>query len=131
MADPDRILWREDTEPLRLGTVVDRLKYRVDVAIVQRDDEGGGEVHGDLVSAEWRLRQAQRRATARQDSGGEIIALDGSKPALRPCANCTSTSGLLLQPKPPHGPGVRCAACGRHLGWLPKPPERGSEVIET
>lgn len=132
MADLDRILWREDTDPLRLGVVVDRLKDRVDVAIVQRDDQGGSEAHGDLVSAEWRLRQAQRRQSKVESDNLTPVSLDGSKPALRPCSRCASRAGLLLPAKPPHGEGVRCATCGKHLGWLPKPRDSSDDfdVIE-
>jgi len=56
----DRIDWREDTDWLRLGVVVQRLKARVEAAIVARDDDAGAQAHDDLISAEWRLRQAER-----------------------------------------------------------------------
>ena len=51
----------------------------------------------------------------------ELIDLDGSCPALRPCRYCGHDgSARLYGPVPPHGMGVRCTACGRALGWLPK-----------
>lgn len=58
---------------------------------------------------------------------GKLVALDGSKPALRPCRYCGSTRGVLTGPKGPHYDGVRCAACLRHLGWLPPP---SSSLVE-
>ena len=122
-ADPreDLIHWREDTDPLRLGTVVGRLKGHVDAAIVARDEEAGSPAHRDLVSAEWRLRRAERRGRGK---GAPVrpgaLPLDGSAPARRACRYCGSVHGRLDPPKLPHGQGVRCDACGRHLGWLPK-----------
>lgn len=53
--------WREDTDWLRLDAVVAGLRARVERAIAERDEEGGASAHDDLVSAEWRLRQAGRR----------------------------------------------------------------------
>lgn len=48
------------------------------------------------------------------------VTLDGSLPALRPCRWCKADAGYVLPPKGPHGEGVRCAECERHLGYLPK-----------
>lgn len=62
-------------------------------------------------------------ATGETMQAGTHVRLDGSKPALRPCRYCGSTSGVLTGPKGPHHDGVRCDKCGRHLGWLPPPPE--------
>jgi len=53
--------WSEDTNWQRLGEVVNRLKAKVDQAVAARDDFTGDQAHADLVSAEWRLRQAERR----------------------------------------------------------------------
>ncbi len=53
--------WSEDTNWQRLSVVVDRLKELVDAAIAARDDFTGEAAHNDLVAAEWRLRQAERR----------------------------------------------------------------------
>lgn len=52
---------------------------------------------------------------------GTQVALDGSKPALRPCRYCGHQFGVLTGPKGPHHDGVRCGQCARHLGWLPPP----------
>jgi len=49
-----------------------------------------------------------------------MVSLDGSKPALRPCRWCGSCEGRLDEPRGPHGHGIRCNGCNRHLGWLPK-----------
>lgn len=53
--------WREDTDWLRLGDAVAAIKAKVDRAIVERDEAAGAAAHDDLISAEWRLRQAERR----------------------------------------------------------------------
>lgn len=53
--------WREDTDWLRLGDVVAALKAKVERAIAERDEAAGAAAHDDLISAEWRLRQAERR----------------------------------------------------------------------
>ena len=53
--------WREDTDWQRLGDVVARLKGDVEAAIEARDESAGAAAHDDLISAEWRLRQAGRR----------------------------------------------------------------------
>lgn len=53
--------WSEETNWQRLSEVVDRLKEQVNAAIEARDDFAGEAAHDDLVSAEWRLRQAERR----------------------------------------------------------------------
>ena len=55
--------WREDTDWLRLGDVVAGLRARVERAIADRDETAGAAAHEDLISAEWRLRQAGRRRT--------------------------------------------------------------------
>lgn len=60
---------------------------------------------------------------------GARVALDGSKPALRPCRYCESVVGVLTGPKGPHHDGVRCASCLRHLGWLP-PPDSDLSLVE-
>lgn len=53
--------WREDTNWQRLSAVVSRLKADVERAYYQCDDEAAGQAHDDLTSAEWRMRQAQKR----------------------------------------------------------------------
>lgn len=60
---------------------------------------------------------------------GARVALDGSKPALRPCRYCGGVVGVLTGPKGPHHDGVRCSSCLRHLGWLP-PPTGDDPLIE-
>ena len=54
--------WREDTNWRRLGEVVDRLKRDVERAYHDCRDDDAGDLHDDLTSAEWRLRQAERGA---------------------------------------------------------------------
>lgn len=53
--------WREDTDRLRLAVVAAAYRARVERAIVERDEEAGAAAHTCLISAEWRLRQAERR----------------------------------------------------------------------
>lgn len=53
--------WSEETNWRRLSEVVDALKARVDDAIARSDDFNGEAAHDDLVSAEHRLRMAERR----------------------------------------------------------------------
>lgn len=52
--------WSEETNWQRLGEIVDRIKARVDDAIARRDDHDGEAAHEDLISAEHRLRMAER-----------------------------------------------------------------------
>lgn len=53
--------WTEDTNWQRLGDVVAELRAKVDAAIAARDEDAGQAAHDDLIRAEWRLRQAERR----------------------------------------------------------------------
>lgn len=53
--------WRESTDQHILSTAVDRLKRDVERAFYECRDEDAGYAHDDLISAEWRLRQAERR----------------------------------------------------------------------
>ena len=53
--------WSEETNWKRLDAVVARLKAKVNAAIEARDNFSGEAAHDDLVAAEWRLRQAERR----------------------------------------------------------------------
>lgn len=53
--------WSEETNWQRLGDVVARLKDKVNAAIAAYDNDAGEAAHEDLVAAEWRLRQAERR----------------------------------------------------------------------
>ena len=69
------------------------------------------------------------------EKAADLIDLDGSLPALRPCRFCGHEGkALLYGPKPPHGMGVRCPSCERALGWLPRakdePAEDDFDVIE-
>lgn len=57
----------------------------------------------------------------------QTIALNGSRPALRQCRYCGSTLGYIGEAKGPHGNGVICADCERHLGWLPKAKPAGDD----
>lgn len=53
--------WSEETNWERLDAAVARLKAKVNDAIEARDNFAGEAAHDDLVAAEWRLRQAERR----------------------------------------------------------------------
>ncbi len=53
--------WLEETNWQRLSVIVDQIKARVDDAIARRDDFDGDAAHDDLISAEHRLRMAERR----------------------------------------------------------------------
>jgi hypothetical protein len=48
------------------------------------------------------------------------VKLDGTLPALRPCRSCGHTVGYHSDGAAQHAGGVRCDACDRHTGWLPK-----------
>ena len=54
--------WQNDTNWRSLGSAVADLKRRVEAAYHASDADGADEAHDDLVAAEWRLRQAERRA---------------------------------------------------------------------
>ncbi len=54
--------WRESTDPATLRDAVARLKRDCEVAYYFCRDDEAGQAHEDLVAAEWRLRQAERRA---------------------------------------------------------------------
>lgn len=64
------------------------------------------------------------------ERNGELVRLDGSKPALNQCRFCGNGEGRLSEPKGPHGCGVRCTSCERHLGWLPRPKVEPAEDID-
>lgn len=53
--------WREETDWQRLSHAVARLKRRVEIAYFQCREGDASAAHDDLVAAEWRLRQAERR----------------------------------------------------------------------
>ena len=55
--------WSEETNWQRLKDIVARLKQKVDAAIVDRDEFTAEAAHDDLVSAEHRLRMAERHCT--------------------------------------------------------------------
>jgi hypothetical protein len=54
--------WRESTDRRTLADAVDALKRGVERAYFECRDDDADEAHSDLVAAEWRLRQAERRA---------------------------------------------------------------------
>lgn len=66
---PDTDNWRDSTDWQSLGSVVAGLKRRVEAAYHASDADTAGEAHDDLVAAEWRLRQAERRATRESGRG--------------------------------------------------------------
>ena len=53
--------WVESCDFVRLGEVVARLKREVEIAYYYCRDEDAAAAHRDLIRAEWRLRQAERR----------------------------------------------------------------------
>ncbi len=53
--------WTEETNWKPLSDVVERLKRDVERAYYECRDDDAGELHDDLTSAEWRLRQAERK----------------------------------------------------------------------
>lgn len=61
MANPDDNSWRESTDWQKLSVAVDRLKRKVEAAYYACDEDTASDAHDDLVSAEWRLRQSERR----------------------------------------------------------------------
>ena len=52
--------WSEETNWQPLSAVVECLKKKVDAAIAARDEFTAEVAHNDLVSAEHRLRMAER-----------------------------------------------------------------------
>lgn len=53
--------WRNSTDASILVRVVARLKARVEWAYHFCQEDKASAAHDDLVAAEWRLRQAERR----------------------------------------------------------------------
>jgi hypothetical protein len=53
--------WSEETNWQPLSAAVARLKRRVETAYHHCQEQEASDAHDDLVSAEWRLRQAERR----------------------------------------------------------------------
>jgi len=53
--------WLDSTDWQRLGDVAACIKRRVEAAYHACDDDTAAEAHDDLTSAEWRLRQAEKR----------------------------------------------------------------------
>jgi hypothetical protein len=53
--------WSEETSFVRLGEIVARLKGDVERAYNARQEEAGADAHDALVSAEWRMRVAEKR----------------------------------------------------------------------
>ena len=55
--------------------------------------------------------------------------LDGAVPALKRCRYCGHRTGFLEDGAGPHGLGVRCDGCERHIGFLPKAFDVGGRVL--
>ena len=55
--------WSVETDWKRLSDAVAALKRKVEAAYYRCDESEADTAHDDLVSAEWRLRQAERRRT--------------------------------------------------------------------
>jgi hypothetical protein len=53
--------WSEETDWQRLSDIVARLKGAVDAGIFDGDEFAAEVAHDDLISAEHRLRMAERR----------------------------------------------------------------------
>lgn len=53
--------WSEETNWTPLSAAVQRLKSDVERAYYECRDDDAAAAHDDLVSAEWRLRQSERR----------------------------------------------------------------------
>lgn len=53
--------WSEETGWQPLSVAVARLKRKVEAAYYYGRDDEADAAHDDLVRAEWRLRQAERR----------------------------------------------------------------------
>lgn len=54
--------WSESTDWRILSHAVHTLRLKVEASYYACEDEEAGSAHDDLVSAEWRLRQAKRRS---------------------------------------------------------------------
>lgn len=59
---PVQRTWRESTDPVVLRATVLHLKRAVEVAYFYCRDEEANSAHDDLICAEWRLRNAERRS---------------------------------------------------------------------
>lgn len=53
--------WRESTDRETLRAAVAGIKRDCEAAYYTCQDEQAGYAHDDLIAAEWRLRQAERR----------------------------------------------------------------------
>jgi len=53
--------WSEETNWQPLSEAVSRLKAKVEAAYYHGDEQTADQAHDDLICAEWRLRQAERR----------------------------------------------------------------------
>lgn len=53
--------WSEETGFEPLSAAVERLKAKVERAYYECRDQEAEQAHDDLTSAEWRLRQAERK----------------------------------------------------------------------
>jgi hypothetical protein len=53
--------WSEETNWKPLSEVVESLKRKVEAAYYHCDEEEANAAHEDLLCAEWRMRQAERR----------------------------------------------------------------------
>ena len=53
--------WSDETRWKPLSEAVADLKRKVEAAYYACDEQTANDAHDDLVSAEWRLRQAERR----------------------------------------------------------------------
>ena len=54
--------WSENTNWQSLEYAATALKSKVEAAYFAGNDQDAGDAHDDLTSAEWRLRQAERKA---------------------------------------------------------------------
>lgn len=55
--------WRDSTDVAELRAAVVALKLAVEEACFECRDNDASDAHEDLIAAEWRLRQAEKRLT--------------------------------------------------------------------
>lgn len=73
------------------------------------------------VIAMAKAREAARRiGDGPPPAPGSTVPLAAPRGALQPCRYCGGRTGLVVPGTGPHGAGVKCGGCSRHLGWLPR-----------
>lgn len=54
------------------------------------------------------------------DLVGRTVSLNDTKGPLKPCLYCGGRHAEITAGTATHAAGLRCTACGRHIGWLGK-----------